>query len=103
MQVLINAMKKAVLLSLLLLASGCAAMKSISEIKSDEFVGETVSISGTVIDRLIIGDFSGYTVKDANNDTIFVYSESLPQEGDFVFVKGDVEKNILVGYYLKAE
>ena len=96
-------MKKVILLALLLLASGCTAMKSISEIKNDEFIGESVSIRGTVMNRLVIGDFSGYTIKDASNDTIFVYSGSLPKEGDLVTVKGNVTKNILIGYYLVVE
>ncbi len=96
-------MKKAILLALLLLASGCTAVRSISEIKDDEFVGEMVSIKGTVMDRLVLGGFSGYTIKDANNDTIFVYSESLPKEGESITIKGNLTKNILIGYYLVSE
>ena len=46
------------MLSLILLA-GC---QSIAEIKSEEYVGEEVTVRGVVEDSIKIGDLSGYTL-----------------------------------------
>lgn len=86
-------------LSILLLVflTGCA--KTISEIKSDEFIDKDVTVRGTVLGSIKLGDLSGYTIQDKNEDTIFVSSKSLPEENKKTTAKGTLKKNIL-GYYI---
>jgi len=78
------------------------ATSKISEIKTEEFVGKTVSVSGVVSNRISIGDLSGYTLEDATG-SITVSSEALPIEGATLRITGVVMKNALIGYYIKID
>lgn len=84
----------------LLLFAGCA--KSVSEITAnDDYVGKTVSVTGTAQGVTKIGDLSGYTLVDSNGDKIIVGSQSLPADGDKVTAKGILTKGPLgIGYYI---
>lgn len=76
--------------------------KSIAEIRSEDYIGKSVSLSGTVEGSIKLGEFSGYILNDGENK-IFVSSNKLPEEGSKTSVKGIVMKEIVIGYYLKAE
>jgi hypothetical protein len=84
-----------------LLIAGCGT-KSISDIKNEDMVGKTVSVKGTVESTVKLGSISGYTLKD-DTDKISVSAKKLPTEGETVTVKGVLMKDLLLGYYLKAD
>jgi hypothetical protein len=90
-----------IILSLLLLVFMTGCTKSIAEIKSEEFIDENVSVKGTVLNTIKLGDLSGYTIQDENKDTIFVSSKSLPAEDSKMTAKGTLKKNLL-GYYIES-
>lgn len=78
--------------------------KTVAEITaSDKFLGETVTVRGTAESPLKIGEISGYTLVDKNNDKIIVASERLPAEGDKVTAKGILKKGPIIGYYIDVE
>lgn len=83
------------------LLSGCS--QSIEEVKQDKYLGEIVSVSGTVESSIKIGSLSGYTLIDSNGDSIGVASEALPAEGDQVTAKGTLMKAPILGYYIDVE
>lgn len=86
-----------IILSLIIL-TGCT--KSISEVKSQDYVDKTVTVKGTVENSIKFGELSGYTLKDENKDIIFVSSKELPEEGKTKKVSGTLKKSIL-GYYIE--
>jgi len=97
-------MKKVLyILCVLVILAGCT--QTIEEVtKDDSFVGETVAVRGTVASSLKLGDLSGYTLVDKNNDAILVGSKSLPAEGSTVTAKGTLQKGPLgIGYYITTE
>lgn len=75
--------------------------QDISEVKSEEYVGESVIVSGTVKNTIKIGDLSGYIIAD-DTDSIAVASNELPAEGDEITVSGTLRKN-LVMYYIETD
>lgn len=87
------------LLGLLVLLAGCTNLMNISEVKSEEFVNQEVSVKGVVVEQLALGELSGFTLQDENNDTIFVYSNSIPAKGENLIVTGTLEDSLL-GYYI---
>ena len=93
--------KLLVLFTVLVLLSGCS--QSIEEVKQDKYVGETVSVSGTVEGSIKIGDLSAYTLTDSNGDSIGVASDALPAEGDQVTAKGTLMKTPIIGYYIDVD
>lgn len=93
-------MKRFLLLALLLL-TGCT--QNIADIKDEEHIGDTVVVYGTVENVIKIGGLSGYTLRDANGDTIGVSAERLPAEGDKVTVTGVLIKDTIFGYYIKQQ
>jgi len=90
------------LLLVLVLISGCSM--EIQKIKDnpDDYLGETVMLTGTVSNTIKLGALSGFTLnqKDAK---IIVSSEVLPEEGSKVTVKGVVMKELLIGVYIQAK
>ncbi|MBI2572293.1 hypothetical protein HYV86_00370 [Candidatus Woesearchaeota archaeon] len=94
---------RSILLTLLVLVFlvGCT-VQSIDEIKTEENVGKTFVLKGTVHDSFKIGELSGYTLKDEQGGSIAVGSKSLPAEGEIVTVKGVLIRDSLFGYYLKV-
>ena len=93
--------KLLVLFTVLVLLSGCS--QSIEEVKQDKYVGEIVSVSGTVEGSIKIGDLSAYTLTDSNGDSIGVASDALPAEGDQVTAKGTLMKAPILGYYIDVD
>ena len=87
------------LVSLLVLV-GCAS--SVEEVKTEENVGETVSVKGTVKSPIKLGDLSGYTLEDETG-SIQVATQELPSEGEEVVAKGTLEKKAIIGYYIQTE
>lgn len=87
--------------AVLLLLGGCAG-KSIADIKTPENVGKTVMVKGTAENSLKIGQLSGYTLRDADGDTIGVSTTNLPNDGDKVTARGILMKDTLLGYYIKT-
>jgi hypothetical protein len=88
------------LILVLVLLAGCA--QTVEQVKKEENVGKTVSVSGTAQGVIKIGQLSGYTLVDKNGDKIGVSSESLPAEGSAVTAKGVLMKDTLLGYYIKV-
>jgi len=78
------------------------ASSNISDIKNDDFVGKTVTVSGTVSNTISIGSLSGYTLEDST-DSISVSSEALPAEGTKVRVTGVLMHDSLFGYYVNID
>ncbi|MCP3682389.1 MAG: hypothetical protein GY861_06825 [bacterium] len=84
----------------LLVLSGCG--QTVAEIKSADYEGKTVSVSGTAENSIKIGQLSGYTLVDSNGDKIAVSTTALPSEGDKVTAKGTLIKDTIFGYYIKV-
>lgn len=89
-----------VIVALFLLIGG--GVKTVAEIKNDDYIGDSVKVSGKVDSSVKLGTLSGYTLRDKNEDRIFISTSTLPKEGSSVTVKGILRKNIL-GYYIEAE
>ena len=90
------------IIGLLIGTTACALMtQKISEVKTADKVGKTVTVSGIVQSSFKIGTLSGYTVKDYT-DTIGVSTQNLPKENTTVTVTGTLMKDSLFGYYIKA-
>ena len=87
-----------VMLCLLVLA-GCS--QSISEVKSEEYIGKQVSVRGTVESTLKIGTLSGYVIRDEEGNTISVSSDNLPEEGKTKTAKGTLMRDTIFGYYIQ--
>ncbi|MDD2655382.1 MAG: hypothetical protein PHQ80_01810 [Candidatus ainarchaeum sp.] len=98
-------MQKLLLCSaLMLLLFGCISttpLKDLNERPAD-FVGEKISVSGTVENSIRLGTLSSYTLVDGN-ESIRVSSQSLPAEGGKETVTGTWMRDTLFGYYLLAE
>ena len=86
----------------LLLLSGCTSIKDIKD-SPDDFLGETVTVSGTVMNTIKLGSLSGFTLEDADGNKIAVSSKTLPEEGSKATVKGVVMKELLIGVYINAD
>jgi len=80
-------------------------LKTVEEITADDnYVDKTVAIRGTVKSSFKLGELSGYTLVDKNEDQILVSTKRLPAEGDNVIAKGILRKGPLgIGYYIEAE
>jgi hypothetical protein len=89
------------LLFTLIFISGCLTTM-IKNVKSTDYVGKKVSVTGTVQNTIKLGDFSGYTIED-KTDSIRVSSEILPKEGSRIRVSGTLMKDSIFGYYIKAD
>ncbi|MDD3174992.1 MAG: hypothetical protein PHU51_00785 [Candidatus Nanoarchaeia archaeon] len=87
------------LLFLALFLTGCGIDK-ISDIKSAEYVDQTVTVKGTVENTIKLGELSGFSLSDGE-DMIFISSTNLPSEGSTQKVKGILRKNLL-GYYVET-
>ncbi|MBU0527223.1 MAG: hypothetical protein ABH983_02720 [Candidatus Micrarchaeota archaeon] len=85
---------------------GCLGVGLISVEDLDEspedYLGEKVSVRGTVEDTFKLGKLSGFKLTDGNH-SILVSSEELPKEGDEAVVSGTVMKEAFVGYYILAK
>ncbi len=86
------------LLFLTLFLTGCGIDK-ISDIKSETYIGQTVTVKGTVENTIKLGELSGFTLSDGE-DSIFISSGNLPSEGSNQKVKGILRKNLL-GHYIE--
>jgi len=91
----------AVVIAVLLLL-GCSNL-SIKEAKTEQYIGKSVTISGTAENSLKLGKISGYTLKDDTGEVMTVKSEILPKDGEKITVSGTVIKDSWFGYYLQAE
>lgn len=71
-----------------------ACTTKIADIKAnpDNYLGKQVSVSGTVKNTMKLGEFSGYNLADADGNSIFVSSKSLPAEGAAKVVTGTIVK-----------
>lgn len=77
-------------------------VQKIADVKTEENVGEKVIVRGEVKTVVKIGSLSGYTLEDESG-TIAVSSDNLPEEGETLTVKGTLMREILLGYYIKAD
>lgn len=76
--------------------------QSISDVKTEENIGETVRVRGEVTTVVKLGQLSGYLLKD-DTDTIAISSSALPAEGTTVRVKGTLIRDTIFGYYIKVD
>lgn len=83
-----------------LLLTGCTT--SVEDAKTEEKVGDTVTLSGTAKSPTKIGSLSGY-VLEGETGTIPVATEDLPEHNQKVRVSGTVMRDTILGYYLQAE
>jgi outer membrane biogenesis lipoprotein LolB len=83
-----------------LLLTGCTT--SVEDAKTEEKVGDTVTLVGTAKSPTKIGPLSGY-VLEGQTGTIPVATEDLPEHNQKVRVSGTVMRDTILGYYLKAE
>ena len=90
-----------VLLVATLVISGCA--QSVTEVKTQENIGEEVKVKGTVEQTLKIGSISGYTLLGEDGERIAVKSDEIPQEGEEITVKGVLQEEILIGYVIVVQ
>ena len=87
---------------------GCAfEVIKIEQIKAnpEKYLGEKVTLRGTVEDSVKLGELSGFTLDDGTGQ-IFVSSDSLPAEGKEVTVQGTVMKQSILfstHYYILAK
>ena len=98
-------MRKILLGSLImLLLFGCIGSTPLKDLeqKPADFIGNKVTVSGTVEDTVRIGQISGYTLTDGTY-SIKVSSQSLPADGKKITVTGTWMKDTIFGYYLLAE
>ena len=91
-----------ILLAISLLLLGCSSV-SISDIKDNpnEYVGDEVTLRGETSNRIALGKLSGFTLTDKDGVQIPISSESLPEDGSKVTVKGVVKKELFL--YIQAE
>lgn len=85
-----------------LFLSGCS--KSVSEVleNKENYLGEKIVVSGIVENSVKIFSFSGYTLKDEKTeDTIFVKTDNLKEEGKKVNVEGILMKELGIYYLLE--
>jgi hypothetical protein len=85
---------------LLVFLSGC--MRSVDEIKSEEFINKKVAVRGVVEGSVKLGDLSGFVIVDGDGDSIFVSSNSLPGEGSTIVARGILKRSLL-GYYIDSK
>ena len=90
-----------VLLVSLLFLAGCA--QSVSEVKTQENIGEKVTVKGTVNQTLKIGSISGYVLVGEDGEKIAVSSQELPAEGEEVRVTGTLQDEFMIGYMIVVE
>jgi hypothetical protein len=83
------------------LSVGLTSVEDLDEYP-EEYLGEKVSVRGTVEDTFKLGKLSGFKLTDGNH-SILVSSEALPKEGDEAVVFGTLMKEAFVGYYLLAK
>jgi hypothetical protein len=96
-------MKWMLVLLVVLFLAGCSA--SVKEIKDnpDDYIGKTVSLTGTASASIKIGQLSGFTLTQKDGSKISISSETLPKDGNNVYVKGVVMKDSLFGTYILAK
>lgn len=89
-----------------LMLFGCLGQEydSIKDIKEnpDTYLGEKVTVKGTVKKSIKLGELSGFTL-EGDNESIFVSSQLLPPEDIEVTVDGTVMQEILIGHYILAK
>ncbi len=67
-----------------------------------DYLGNEVTVRGTVKDSLKLGQLSGYTITDGNV-SVKVSSKTLPEEGKEITVTGVWSRDTIFGYYLLAK
>jgi hypothetical protein len=95
----------ALLFSLLLfgcMGIGETAIKDLNG-NPDKYVGEKITVSGTVQDVVKFGALSGYSLADEQGNKLVVSSQALPAEGAKKTVSGTYMRDTIFGYYLKAQ
>ncbi|MBS3073723.1 hypothetical protein J4465_02930 [Candidatus Pacearchaeota archaeon] len=91
-----------VLIILSIFISGCGSM-TVSELNSnkEEYLGKELSVSGIVGSTMKLGSLSGYSLVDEKTgETLVVKSNSLPEEGKKITVKGTLMKDLMFYYLL---
>lgn len=84
------------------LLTACVSQR-IADVKQEDMIGKTVTVSGTVESSIKIGDLSAYTLKDSAGDTIDVSDATLPADGTTVTARGVLMHDTIFGYYIKVD
>ncbi len=93
------------LLAVSMLFFGCVGQPiSLKELNDNpgDYLGQEVTVTGTVKDTLKLGQLSGYTLTDGEV-VVKVSSKSLPEEGKNIMVTGVWTRDTIFGYYLLAQ
>ena len=85
----------------ILFLAGCVVSMDIYKVKTKNFVGKDVTVTGIVQGTVKIGSVSAYILKDDTAE-IGVITSRIPNKGDRVTVSGVVMKDTIFGYYIKA-
>ena len=90
-----------VLLFMIILA-GCSfrPVSDISEIKKDENLGKSFTVSGITDSPFTMKDFSGYKIIDKKGQSIRIIAKKRMKKGKQATVTGTLKKNTLYGHYL---
>lgn len=85
------------------LISGCATA-NIADINEnpDKYMGKKVIVKGEAVAPIDFGKMKGFTLK-ADETTILVSTDKVPERGKEVTVRGTVVKGILMGHYIFAD
>lgn len=100
-----KALYAAMLFSLLLFGCMGIGETAIKDVNGNQgkYVGEKITVSGTVENVVKIGSLSGYSLVDENGNKIVVSSQALPAENTKKTVTGVYMHDTIFGYYLKAQ
>ena len=98
-------MKKLLILSVIIIVlflAGCAH-PSVKDINSDtdSYMGKKVVVSGKVLAPIDVGSISGFTLKQ-DKSSIMVSSDTVPESGKEVVVKGTVVRGLFSQHYIFA-
>lgn len=90
-----------VVLCLVLLTGCTTSVKDIND-SPEDYISESVKITGKAIAPIKFGSLEGFTLQ-GDDASILVHSGRLPEHGDSVTVVGDVKKGKLIGTYVDAD
>lgn len=85
----------------LLLLTACA--QPIGQVKNAESIGETVTVKGTVIQVVSLGELQGYVMADKYGDEMYVNTKNEVHVGQKVKVTGELKRPLVNTYYIQPE
>ena len=91
-------------LAVFIILSGCLGAMTVTQLKENasKYLGEKVTVQGTVSNSTKIGELSGFSLSDGTN-SILVASQNLPANDAKVVVRGTLMSEVLIGNYILAD